>query len=131
MQNLLLKTLSQKLLIAHRTLHFTKIKFSVRDFFSKCEQIGTFLWICSHVLRKYLAENFPLCCSSINPVKSRFAHWKAQFSNILQNNFSSNFLIIPWILTNVRELFVKWNVLQQIPWRCLPHKYFRGVLLKV
>ena len=36
-----------------------KMKFSIKDFFSKCEQIRSFLW--SHLLKKSLMENFVFC----------------------------------------------------------------------
>ena len=42
------------------TLH-KKMKFSIKDFFSKCEQIRSFLRIRSHLLNKYLVENFIFC----------------------------------------------------------------------
>ena len=35
-----------------------KMKFSIKDFFSKCDQIHSFLWIWSHLLKKSLMENF-------------------------------------------------------------------------
>ena len=35
-----------------------KIKFSIKDFFSKCDQIGSFLRIWSHLLKKSLMDNF-------------------------------------------------------------------------
>ena len=35
-----------------------KLKFSVKDFLSKCEQIHSFLRIFTHLLKKYLTENF-------------------------------------------------------------------------
>ena len=35
-----------------------KIKFSIKDFFSKCHQIRNFLWIWSHLLKKSLMEIF-------------------------------------------------------------------------
>ena len=35
-----------------------KIKFSIQDFFSKCDQIRSFLRIWSHLLKKSLMENF-------------------------------------------------------------------------
>ena len=35
-----------------------KMKFSIKDFFRKCDQIRRFLWICSHLLKKSLMENF-------------------------------------------------------------------------
>ena len=34
------------------------MKFSIKDFFSKCDQIRSFLRIWSHLLKKYLMENF-------------------------------------------------------------------------
>ena len=40
-----------------------KIKFSIRYFFSKCEQIRSFLRIWSHLLKKSLMENFIFLCS--------------------------------------------------------------------
>ena len=39
----------------------TKMKFSIKDFFSKCEQINIFLRIWSHLLNKSLMENFIFC----------------------------------------------------------------------
>ena len=38
-----------------------KIKFSIKDLFSKCEQIHRKLWIWSHLLKKSLMENFIFC----------------------------------------------------------------------
>ena len=38
-----------------------KIKFSIKDFFSKCEQIRSFLMIWSYLLNKSLMENFIFC----------------------------------------------------------------------
>ena len=38
-----------------------KMKFSMKDFFSKCDQIRSFLRIWSHLLKKYLMENFIFC----------------------------------------------------------------------
>ena len=39
-----------------QSLH-QKIKFSIEDFFSKCDQIRIFLWIWSRLLKKSLHEN--------------------------------------------------------------------------
>ena len=41
-----------------------KMKFSVEDFFSKCDQIS-FLRIWSHLLKKSLMENFIFCAVSL------------------------------------------------------------------
>ena len=38
-----------------------KVKFSIKDFFSKCDQIRSFLRIWSHLLKKSLMENFIFC----------------------------------------------------------------------
>ena len=38
-----------------------KMKFSIKDFFSKCDQIRRKLWIWSHFMRKPLMENFIFC----------------------------------------------------------------------
>ena len=35
-----------------------KMKFSIKNFLSKCDQIRSFLWIWSHLLTKSLMENF-------------------------------------------------------------------------
>ena len=45
------------------TFSFTahKMKFSIKDFFSKCDQIRSFLRIWSHLLKKSLMENFIFC----------------------------------------------------------------------
>ena len=37
------------------------MKFSIKDFFSKYDQILTFLWIWSHLLKKSLMKNFIFC----------------------------------------------------------------------
>ena len=41
--------------------HCTKIKFSMKDFFNKCDQIRRKLRICSHLKKKYSMENFIFC----------------------------------------------------------------------
>ena len=38
-----------------------KIKFSIKDFFSKYHEIRSFLWIWSHLLKKSLMGNFIFC----------------------------------------------------------------------
>ena len=40
-----------------------KIKFPIKDFFSKCDQIRRKLRIWSHLLKKSLTENFNFLCS--------------------------------------------------------------------
>ena len=38
-----------------------KTKFSIKDFFTKCDQIRRKLLIWSHLLQKFLIENFIFC----------------------------------------------------------------------
>ena len=37
------------------------MKFSIKDFFNKCDQIRSFLPIWSHLVKKSLMENFIFC----------------------------------------------------------------------
>ena len=46
-------------LLLHRCLK--KVKFASWCFFSKCDQIHSFLQISSHILKKFLMENFIFC----------------------------------------------------------------------
>ena len=39
----------------------TKNEVFHKDFFRKWDQIRSFLWICSHLLKKSLMENFIFC----------------------------------------------------------------------
>ena len=48
-----------------------KMKFSINDLFSKCDQIRSFLRIWSHLLKKSLMENFIFCAISIKVFELR------------------------------------------------------------
>ena len=50
------------------------MKFSIKDFFSKCEQIRSFLRIWSHLLKKSIMENFIFCSDVFKKhIQSTFA----------------------------------------------------------
>ena len=49
-----------------------KIQFSIKDFFSKCDQIRWKLRIWSHLLGKFLMENFIFCA-----VKTKYCDRKS------------------------------------------------------
>ena len=55
-----------------------KMKFSIKDFFSKCDKISNFWRISSHLLRKSLMENLIFLCSALSltyvPLKN--TSWK-------------------------------------------------------
>ena len=59
------------------------MKFSIKDFFSKCDQIRSFLQIWLHLLKKSLIENFIVCAMVIAE-----NHWFLYKSS--NNSFSSN-----------------------------------------
>ena len=48
-------------LISGTTKYAQKMKFFIKDFFSKYDQIYSFLRIWSHLLKKFLMENFIFC----------------------------------------------------------------------
>ena len=48
------------------------MKFSIKDFFSKCEQTRSKLRIWSHLLKKFLNENFIFLCS-VKAVNARIS----------------------------------------------------------
>ena len=46
------------------------MKFFIKDFFSKCDQIRSYLRIWSHLMKKFLTKNFIYCAVRIwDPVK--------------------------------------------------------------
>ena len=51
-----------------------KIKFSIKDFFSKYDQVRSFLRIWSHLLKKSLMENFIFCTVGVT-TKTSWSHW--------------------------------------------------------
>ena len=64
-----------------------KMKFPIQDFFSKCDQIRSFLRIWSHLLKKSLMQNFIFCAVQINMIiKSEFI--------VLNNTKSSSFFAV-------------------------------------
>ena len=54
----------------YSSLH-SKIKFSIKDFFSKCDQNRCFLLIWSHLLKKSLMENFIFCAVRVSFKKNK------------------------------------------------------------
>ena len=52
-----------------------KMKFSIKDFFSKCDHIRSFLRIWSHLLKKSVMENFIFCALILNGTYEDFLLW--------------------------------------------------------
>ena len=47
------------------SMHYSTMKFSIKDFFSKCDQIPIKLRIWSRLLKKFLMENFIFCAVTL------------------------------------------------------------------
>ena len=68
------KDLQTRITFAERVFHCTK-KFSIKDVFSKCDPIRSFLRICLHFLKKSLTGNVFVECflsilsTNVNPSK--------------------------------------------------------------
>ena len=60
----LLFTIPLKLINDIQRCNYTaqKMKLSIKDLFTKCDQIGRKLWIWVHLLNKFLMENFHFLC---------------------------------------------------------------------
>ena len=57
-----------------------KMKFSIKDFFSKCKEICSFLRIWSHLLKKSLMENFIFSAVTVHMRESK----KMNLSKVLK-----------------------------------------------
>ena len=64
------------------------MKFPIKDLFSKCDQIRSFQWIWSHLLKKSLMENFMFY--------GVFVKWIDCLCSIMEFLFARNFCI--WTL---------------------------------
>ena len=51
------------------------MKFSIKDFFSKCDQIRSFLRTWSHLLKKSLIENFIFCAVKVRECANSMNKW--------------------------------------------------------
>ena len=81
-----------------------KMKFFIKDFFSKCDQNCRKLQIWSHLLKKYLMENFIFCAVNAEPDETKMkAFWNQYqlkslnknpicFKNINKPSFTDLFL---------------------------------------
>ena len=75
------------------------MKFSIKDFFSKCDQIRTFLRIWSHLLKKFSMEKLILSSVKVAKLKPIFKKGK--------KNDISNFMpisLLPRISKIIRKI---------------------------
>ena len=70
------------------------MKFSLKYFFSKCDQISSFLRIWSHLLKKSLMENFIFCPKiSYSGLKLKYKSWNGM--GMKQNTVTKDRIIYP------------------------------------
>ena len=74
----------QAIVLSHTT---HKMKFSVKDFFSKCDQIWRKLRIWSHLLKKSSMENFIFC--AVSTITRPICVFRTTI-NILEGDFNNN-----------------------------------------
>ena len=80
-----------------------KMKFSITDFFSKCDQICSFLWIWSHLLKKSLMENFIFCAVYSSPDSNHFTICR-KFNNSFHAAIVSSIFCDFYLISNVSPL---------------------------
>ena len=75
--------------------HYTvqKMKFSIKDFFIKYDQIRSKLRIWSHLLKKSLMENFIFCAVIAKSIRWQYRKWSWQ-------NLSRIF-ILDWMIWEI------------------------------
>ena len=91
-----------------------KMKFSINDFFSKCDQICSFLQNWSHLLKKSLMENFIFCAVDI------FAIIKKIYIKTTKH-FSIKVDIIQMFIKTFQEADIVWRSVNYFcrDWFCL------------
>ena len=72
-----------------QTLTAQKMKFSIKNFFSKCDQIRSFLMIWSHLLKKSLMENFIFCV--VSELEINIQEVKKDSQKTLDNKIENGF----------------------------------------
>ena len=65
------------------------MKFSITDFFSKCDEVRTFLRIWSHLLKKSVVENFIFCAGEASTIYPMF---QLHFATKTTSKFYVHFL---------------------------------------
>ena len=90
------------------------MKFSIKDFFSKCDQIRSFLWIRSHLLKKSVMENF-IFCAKLQPaipwktlIKSAYVKIDAyllQFLCHMTSDVKCSYMLFLLIYIGVQKLY--------------------------
>ena len=89
-----------KLLMSLFSNNVQKMKFSIKDLSSKCDQIRSFLWIWSHLQEKSLIKNFIFCALKLTVL--------AETSILLQDHVCFNFMLKYYIMISF------WQILETL-----------------
>ena len=73
--------LFQLMLVIFHHYNAQKIKFSIKEFFSKYDHIRSFLQIWSHLPKKSLMKNFTFCAALSSPALPNHHSMKKSFGN--------------------------------------------------
>ena len=129
-----------------------KMKFSIKNFFSKCDQIRRKLRTCSYLLKKSLMENFIFCAAYLFfkiicwrfQIVTPFTFWDMgmwDMRNVCLQTFRSNSICCKWAyflrnlqtsrIYNLRILRIKNACLQDIVfiWTQTDREIFKSALV--
>ena len=106
--------------------HCTRMKFSIKDFVSKCDQICSFLQILSHLKKKSLMKNFIFCAVCLAFLyKNKFTNlkflariWRVTFyrkNSIKPSWIYSSALVRPGLTSRFLQEII-WRVVLQFSW---------------
>ena len=87
-----------------------KMRFSMKDFFSKCDQIRRKLWIWSHLMKKSLMKNFIFCAVLKSQYNTTASEYVLQTMHLKQNAsyFPANIYLFK-VIGNTRKHLLSFN----------------------
>ena len=91
------------------------MKFSIKNFFSKYDQTRRKMWICSHLLKKPLMENFTFC--AVRYFQYRYNYKQTQFW-VNRLRCYRRFFLESWYLDYLGQVNVRFC------YRCSQENYF-------
>ena len=99
-----------------------KNKFSIKDFFSKCDQICSFLWIWSHLLKKSLMVNFIFCAVTYKKVFCDFLLTFFHYISVITIDYCHNNWLLSWQLI-ISQIINKMQLVKVLHWILFPSKW--------
>ena len=88
-----------KIIISDNTVQ--KMKFSIKNFFSRCDQNRSFLRMWSHLLNKSLMENFVFCAVQCDhTIKFVYSIWF--WPSFIKLHYKASYIPIPFCHLNFK-----------------------------